>query len=167
MQKKTELPGFYEDQYFKPGHKLLKIKEGFITLIGWGFVMGLMTLVLVSSMSHIDKKLPHLFPNTAGFYEVNRLGMILLIFFIASLLISIFLTIMNNYRNESFYDTVSVLDKERERKRERLYQDFVTKRFGAEDMRHSVSIYNVKPEQCLPINTYQKLYNEHHLNDVD
>lgn len=158
---------FYEDKYFKPGNRALKIKEGFITLVGWAFVMGLMTLVLISSMSHIDTRLPQLLPHTQDFYAINHLAFILVTLSIISFLISIFLTIMNNYRNDSFYNSTSVLDQERERKRERLFEHFDDERFGDEQYRHSVKYCRIVPDKCLEINTYQKLYKKYQLNDVD
>lgn len=167
MQSKTKTSGLYEDNYFKSGHRLLKIKEGLITLLGWSFVMGLMTLVLISSMANIDTKIPQLLPHTSGFYEINHMAFILISLSIISFLISIFLTIMNNYRNKNYYNSINVLNKRREKRREQLFETFVTDRFGTSEFRHHVRTYNVRPDQCLELNTYQKLYDEHHLNDVD
>ncbi|AKP67913.1 hypothetical protein [Companilactobacillus ginsenosidimutans] len=167
MREKSRMTGFYEDKYFKPGNKSLKIKEGFITLVGWAFVMGLMTLVLISSMANIDSRLPKLIPHDSSFYEINHMAFILFTLSIISFLISIFLTIMNNYRNKSFYNSVSILDMKREKKREQLFEDYVTERFGNRNFRHNVRAYEVSPEQCLEKNTYQKLYNKYHVNDVD
>ncbi|WP_300561607.1 hypothetical protein [Companilactobacillus sp.] len=167
MREKASVAGFYEDKYFKPGHRSLKIKEGLVTLVGWAFVMGLMTIVLISSMAHIDTHIPQLIPHTSGFYEIDHMAAILMVLSVISFLISIFLTIMNNYRNSSFYNSVSVLDKNRERRREQLFEDFVSSKFGNKEFRHHVRTYSIRPDQCLPTNSYQKLYDEHHLNDVD
>ncbi|WP_164507246.1 hypothetical protein [Companilactobacillus furfuricola] len=74
---------------------------------------------------------------------------------------------MNNYRNDSFYNSVSVLDSSRQRQRELLFNKYVAKKFGKVDFRHNVKICNIHPDQCIPVNAYQKLYAKHHLNDVD
>ncbi|KRL67304.1 hypothetical protein [Companilactobacillus versmoldensis] len=164
MRAKWSKRELYEDKYFNPGNGFLKFKELMITIAGWIFVLSLMTFVLISIGSN---NIPSLIPHSKGLYAVNHLAIILISLSIISFLICIFLTIMNNYRNNSFFDTNSVLEVDRQKKREKIYEKFVTKRFGNQEYRQNIKICNIKPEQNLPVDCYLNLYNQNDLNDVD
>ncbi|WP_125770861.1 hypothetical protein [Companilactobacillus furfuricola] len=90
MTDQTRSKKYVEDKYFNPGNRLLKIKEGFITLVGWALVMGLMTVVLTSSMSAKKLHLPKILPQMSGFYDIDHLATILATLSIISFLICIF-----------------------------------------------------------------------------
>lgn len=166
-KKQKNKQQLYTDEYFEKGHWLLKIRQTLMSLIGWLAVIIPIVITVTSFWSSFNPKVPHIWSYPEGILEIKFIGVILLFAFVMSGIFSISMTIIQNRKRQRLVQQWPTFNPINQKKRENTIDIFIDKRFGNKKFRENVRTYNVQPEQNLDTDEIHKLYDEHHINDLD
>lgn len=166
-KKQKNKQQLYTDEYFEKGHWLLKICQTLMSLIGWLAVIIPIVITVTSFWASFNPKIPHIWSYPEGILEIKFIGVILLFAFVMSGIFSISMTIIQNRKRQRLVQQWPTFNPINQKKRENTIDTFIDKRFGDKGFRENVRTYNVQPEQNLDTDEIHKLYDEHHINDLD
>lgn len=166
-KKQKNKQQLYTDEYFEKGHWLLKIRQTLMSLIGWLAVIIPIVITVTSFWASFNPKIPHIWSYPEGILEIKFIGVILLFAFVMSGIFSISMTIIQNRKRQRLVQQWPTFNPINQKKRENTIDTFIDKRFGDKEFRENVRTYNVQPEQNLDTDEIHKLYDEHHINDLD
>lgn len=166
-KKQRNKQQLYTDEYFEKGHWLLKIRQTLMSLIGWLAVIIPIVITVTSFWASFNPKVPHIWSYPEGILEIKFIGVILLFAFVMSGIFSISMTIIQNRKRQRLVQQWPTFNPINQKKRENTIDIFIDKRFGNKEFRENVRTYNVQPEQNLDTDEIHKLYDEHHINDLD
>lgn len=166
-KKQKNKQQLYTDEYFEKGHWLLKIRQTLMSLIGWLAVIIPIVITVTSFWASFNPQIPHIWSYPEGILEIKFIGVILLFAFIMSGIFSISMTIIQNRKRQRLVQQWPTFNPINQKKRENTIDTFIDKRFGDKEFRENVRTYNVQPEQNLDTDEIHKLYDEHHINDLD
>ncbi|GEO48016.1 hypothetical protein [Companilactobacillus kimchii] len=166
-KKQKNKQQLYTDEYFEKGHWLLKIRQTLMSLIGWLAVIIPIVITVTSFWASFNPKVPHIWSYPEGILEIKFIGVILLFAFVMSGIFSISMTIIQNRKRQRLVQQWPTFNPINQKKRENTIDIFIDKRFGNKEFRENVRTYNVQPEQNLDTDEIHKLYDEHHINDLD
>lgn len=166
-KKQKNKQQLYTDEYFEKGHWLLKIRQTLMSLIGWLAVIIPIVITVTSFWASFNPKIPHIWSYPEGILEIKFIGVILLFAFVMSGIFSISMTIIQNRKRQRLVQQWPTFNPINQKKRENTIDTFIDKRFGDKGFRENVRTYNVQPEQNLDTDEIHKLYDEHHINDLD
>ncbi|CAJ2231309.1 hypothetical protein [Companilactobacillus paralimentarius] len=166
-KKQKNKQQLYTDEYFEKGHWLLKIRQTLMSLIGWLAVIIPIVITVTSFWASFNPKIPHIWSYPEGILEIKFIGVILLFAFVMSGIFSISMTIIQNRKRQRLVQQWPTFNPINQKKRENTIDTFIDKRFGNKEFRENVRTYNVQPEQNLDTDEIHKLYDEHHINDLD
>ncbi|BDZ30107.1 hypothetical protein RA086_02875 [Lactiplantibacillus sp. WILCCON 0030] len=157
----------YTDAFFSKGHWLLKIWQSLIAILGWLAAILPMLCTILSLLHSINPKIPGLWHYHEGIFEIKFIGILLLFMFVLASLFAVTMTIIQNRKRDRVVEQWPTFNPINQNKRTKLLAKFMDDRFGSTDFRENVRDYHVKPEQNLDTDTFQKLYEEHDINDLD
>lgn len=166
-KKQKNKQQLYTNEYFEKGHWLLKIRQTLMSLIGWLAVIIPIVITVTSFWASFNPKIPHIWSYPEGILEIKFIGVILLFAFVMSGIFSISMTIIQNRKRQRLVQQWPTFNPINQKKRENTIDTFIDKRFGDKEFRENVRTYNVQPEQNLDTDEIHKLYDEHHINDLD
>ncbi|MEO1772010.1 MFS transporter [Candidatus Enterococcus ferrettii] len=152
------------DSYYEKGHLGLKIVQFIVAIIGWILVILPFIWVLSPLLFGNLARRFNLFTYVEELQTLKFLLIFLTIAFFVILVLSVILTIWNNYRFNHLLQRKEMYDVERVKKRNQLLSDDFEKRFGPKKERESTCYYLVKEEQNLDAHYVRDLYKK---GDVD
>lgn len=147
---------FVSDHFFEKGHLLNKLHVSLWVIIGWiAMVVPIYWTVTSTLLRKQTKPVWNYGEGIKMYYTFNWL---FLIAFGVILVTTILLTYKNNRKTKKELQKEILYDQGRLHKREHVYDDLMTARFGNEKEREAVRFYTVPEEKNLDTDTISQAY---------
>lgn len=161
MTKKPKIDnGFVQDEFYEKGHPGFKIKELLIALSLWSILIIPMLVIinsvgpepLISWIYHWNYAEGRMFMQWLIWVLIGGFGFM-------TIFSLIFLWRNNHYVTKVFYKR-KMYDEQQKNKRIEVLESFYTARFGTKAERELTRSYTVDPEQNIPNDMIEKLFDE-------
>jgi len=140
---------FVQDLFFEKGHLPMKIREVFVTLLYWIFLV-LPILILFNSVSpHVIWQELYHWTYRDGFELTRFIELSILVAFLIILAFSIFFLLRNNYFEKHIYPNQLTYDEDELKLKKEILEKMYEERFGDKEFRESAKYYAVEGEQNL------------------
>lgn len=143
-------PNLYTDDFYQPGHWLLKIRQSCFGLLGWGvtaipLIMAylIMTRTTITIMGHPIRL-------NVDPFTTSYLAIILLFCFGVAGVVSLTLVLIQNRKRNRIVEQWPTYDPLKAKHHEEVLEQYISNRFGDQSYRQSIRHYTVQPEQNLP-----------------
>ncbi|MGN1272726.1 MAG: ABC transporter permease [Lactobacillus sp.] len=151
----------YTDKYFEKGHIWLKIWQTFLMILGWIAFFSPCVITTMTYIAHLThgRYGYYFWHYSEGFEEINFL-LVILCFAVAMIAVfCIAIGYVQRKRADGLITKWPTYDIAQDKIKRQRIEDFITERFGPEEMRHEVRFYSVKPEQNLDKDVFKDVTN--------
>lgn len=147
---------FVSDHFFEKGHLLNKLHVSFWVIIGW--IAMVIPIYWTVSSTLLRGKVKSVWNYGEGITMYYTFSWLFLIAFAVITVATILLTIHNNRKTKQDLQKEILYGQERLNRREHVYDDLMTARFGSEEKRQAVRFYTVSEEKNLDTDTIGQAY---------